>query len=82
MPPYVLKSTAVTLANAFTRSHLDYYNSLLNGLPKHSIFLLQKVKEVKHFYFTTVTVKLKACMLAIDLSVLPPAELVPTYTAR
>ena len=36
----------------------------------------------KHFYFTTVTAKLEACMLTVDLSELPPAKLVPTYTAR
>ena len=39
-------------------------------------------KKVKHFYFTTVTAKLEVCMLAVDLSVLPPAKLVPTSTAR
>ena len=38
--------------------------------------------SLKHFYFTRVTAKLEACMLAVDLSVLPPAELVPNYTAR
>ena len=27
---------------------------------------------LKHFYFTTVTAKLKACILAVDLSILPP----------
>ena len=31
---------------------------------------------------TTVTAKLEACMLAVDLSVLPSAKLVPTYTVR
>ena len=45
------------------------------------VYMIKKLK-VKHFYFTTVTVKLEACMLAVDLSVLPPAKLVPTYTAR
>ena len=29
-----------------------------------------------------VTAKLEACMLAVDLYVLPPAKLVPTNTAR
>ena len=45
------------------------------------IYIYMKVK-VKHFCFTTVTARLEARMLDIDLSILPPAKLVPTYTAR
>ena len=33
-------------------------------------------------FFTTVTAKLEACTLAVDLSVLPPAKLVPTVMAK
>ena len=45
------------------------------------MYLMGK-KKGKHFYFTKVTAKLKACILAVDLSILPPAKLVPTYMAR
>ena len=50
------------------------------NFPQHAN-IKHKVK-IKYFYFTTVTAKLEACMLAIDLSGSPPAMLVPTYTAR
>ena len=45
------------------------------------IATIKDKKKVKHFYFTTVTAlyRLEARMLAVDLSVLPPAKLVPTY---
>ena len=32
--PVISKSAAITLANAFVHSHLNYYNSLFYGLPK------------------------------------------------
>ena len=38
--------------------------------------------KVKHFYFTTVTAKLKASLLAVDISVLPPAKLVLIYMVK
>ena len=56
-------------------------NKCINKISK--INQTNKIITVKkHFYFTTVTAKLKAFMLAVDLSILPPAELVPTYMAR
>ena len=38
-------------------------------------------RNIKLFSFITVTAKLKAYTLAIDLSELPSVKLVPTYTA-
>ena len=38
--PLISKTAAITLANAFVHSHLDYYNSLFYGLPKYSIHCL------------------------------------------
>ena len=38
------ETAAITLANAFVHSHLDYCNSLFYGLPKYSIHRIQKYK--------------------------------------
>ena len=35
--PFISKTAAITLANAFVHSHLHYCNSLFYGLPKYSI---------------------------------------------
>ena len=35
--PFISKTAAITLANAFVHSHLDFCNSLFYGLPKYSI---------------------------------------------
>ena len=40
----ISKTAAITLANAFVHSHLDYCNRLSYGLPKYSIHRLQKYK--------------------------------------
>ena len=39
-------------------------------------------KRGRALFFTTVTTKLEACMLAVDLSVLPPAKQVHNYMAK
>ena len=39
------KSAAITFANAFIHSCIDYCNSLLYGLPKYSPHRLQKVQN-------------------------------------
>ena len=44
--------------------------------------LKQPKGKGKDFYYTMVTAKLEAWMLAVDLSVLSPARLVPTSMAR
>ena len=38
---FVSKSAAITLANAFVYSRLDFCNSLFYGLPKNPIHCLQ-----------------------------------------
>ena len=43
--PLISKTAAITLANAFVHSHLDYCNSLFYGLPKYSIHRLQKIQN-------------------------------------
>ena len=43
--PLISKSAAITLANAFVHSHLDYRKSLFYGLPKYPIHRLQKIKS-------------------------------------
>ena len=40
--PFISKIAAITLANAFVHSNLDFSNSLFYGLPKYSIYRLQK----------------------------------------
>ena len=42
--PFISKTAAITLANAFVHSHLDFCNSLFYGLPKCSIHRLQKIR--------------------------------------
>ena len=42
---FIPKSAAITFANAFKYSRMDYCNSLLYGLPKYSLYRLQKVQN-------------------------------------
>ena len=42
--PFISKTAAITLANSFIRSRLDYCNSLFYGLPNYSIHRLQRFK--------------------------------------
>ena len=64
--PFITKTAAITLANAFAYSHLDFCNSLFYGLPKYSIHRLQKVKNtVAHIVsnssrFSLITPTLKS----------------------
>ena len=62
--PFTSKTAAITLANAFVHSHLDFCNSLLYGLHKYSIHRLQKVQNTvariitnSHFLHKTTTLK-------------------------
>ena len=41
--PFIYKTAANTLANAFVHSRLEFCNSLFYGFPKYSIHRLQKV---------------------------------------
>ena len=43
--PLITKTAAITLANSFIHSRLDYCNGLFYGLPNHSIHRLQKVQN-------------------------------------
>ena len=43
--PLISKAAAITQANAFVHSHLDYCYSLFYGLPKYSIHRLQKIQN-------------------------------------
>ena len=43
--PLIYKTAAITLANSFIHSRLDYYDSLLYDLPNYSIHRLQKVQN-------------------------------------
>ena len=43
--PFISKTAAITLANAFVHSHLDFCNSLFYGLLKYSFHRLQKVQN-------------------------------------
>ena len=43
--PLISKPAAITLANSFIHSRLDYCNSLFYGLPNYSIHRLQKVQN-------------------------------------
>ena len=65
--PLISKTAAITLANAFVHSHLDYCNSLFYGLPKYSIYRLQKIQNTtariivtRFFRFTHITPILKS----------------------
>ena len=43
--PLIYKTAAITLANLFIHSRLDYCNSLFYGLPNYSIHRLQKAQN-------------------------------------
>ena len=43
--PLIFKTAAITVANAFVYSHLDYCYSLFYGIPKYSIHRLQKIQN-------------------------------------
>ena len=43
--PFISKTAAITLANAFVHYRLDFCNSLFYGLPKYSIHRLQTVQN-------------------------------------
>ena len=42
---FIAKSAAITFANAFIHSRIDYYNSLLYGIPNNPLHRWQKVKN-------------------------------------
>ena len=42
---FIPKSAAITFANVFIHSRIDYHYSLLYGLPKYSLHRLQKVQN-------------------------------------
>ena len=64
--PFISKTAAITLANAFVHSRLDFCNSLFYSLPKYSIHRLQKVENtmarivINSFHFSHVTPTLKS----------------------
>ena len=64
--PFISKTAAITLANAFVHSCLNFCNSLFYGLPKYPIHRLQKVQNTvarivtNSFYFSHVTPILKS----------------------
>ena len=64
--PFSSKTAAITQANAFVHSRLDFCNSLFYGLPKYSIHRLQKVQYTvarivtNSFHFSHVTPTLKS----------------------
>ena len=43
--PLISKTAAMTLANVFVHSHLDYSNCLFHDPPKYSIHRLQKIQN-------------------------------------
>ena len=45
--PFISKTAAITLANTFVHSRLDFCNSLFYGLPKYSIHRLQKKYKIQ-----------------------------------
>ena len=65
--PFISKTAAITFANAFVHSRLNFCNSLFYGLPKYSIYRhrLQKVqntvasivKNSSNFSHITATLK-------------------------
>ena len=64
--PFISKTAAITLANAFVHSHLDFKKSLFYSLPKYSIHRLQKVQITmariitNSFHFLHITSTLKS----------------------
>ena len=50
--PLISKTAAITLANSFIHSCLDYWNSLFFGLPNYSIHRLQKVQNAAARFVT------------------------------
>ena len=44
--PFISKTDATTLVNAFVRSRLHFCNRLFYGFPKYSIYRLQKVQNI------------------------------------
>ena len=64
--PFISKTAAITFANAFVHSHLDFCNSLCYGFPKFSIYRLQKVLDIvarivtNFFHFLHITSVLKS----------------------
>ena len=53
--PLISKTTAITLANAFVHSHLDYYDSLFYSLLKYYIHRLQKIQNITACVITRTT---------------------------
>ena len=51
----ISKTAAITLANAFVHSHLDFCNSLFYGLPKYSIHRLQKIQNTTACIVTRIS---------------------------
>ena len=45
--PFISKKAAITLANTFVHSHLDFCNSLFYGFPKYSIPRLHKKYKIQ-----------------------------------
>ena len=64
--PFISEIAAITLANPFVHSRLDFCNSLFYGLLKYSIYFLQKVQNAvarivtNSFNFSHITLTLKS----------------------
>ena len=64
--PFICKTAAITHANAFVHSRLDFCNSLFYGLPKYSIHRLQKIQNTmiriitNPFHFSHIAPTLKS----------------------
>ena len=60
--PLISKTAAITLANSFINSRLDYCNSLFYALPNNSIHCLQKVQNTaaRIFRSSHITLILKS----------------------
>ena len=63
--PFISKTAAITLANVFVHSRVDFCNSFFYDLPKYSVHRLQKVQKTvtrivtksSHFLHITPTLK-------------------------
>ena len=42
---FIPKSAAITFANVYIHSHIDYHNNLLHGFLKYSLHRVQKVQK-------------------------------------
>ena len=73
--PFISKTAAIALNNAFVQSRLNFCNSLFYGLPKYGIYRPQKIQNTvvciitnSHFWHSATLISLHWLLIFSDVN--------------